>query len=410
MGLDQFPFDSAALSAYHHRLIDRLATRVAASWSSGSGTPIRVVHLAGHTDSTGATAYNRGLGLRRARAVEVALGRSILHKRPQLAGKLRIISHSMGAAQPVATGRSEKARARNRRVTVALGALPAVGQRQAELLRNEGLFEMPAPAPAPAVAVPPLLYSETTVPAETYYVTIAHGQERPAVPMTGIFVPNNYRIPSQVDLILYLQGHHKGGHFPADLSIDVYWLTARYPFWGFREGVNASNKNVVLAAPTLGPTSNAGKLMAAGGLSWYVDQVMAALKAYGPFKGMSSVPPVGNIVIACHSGGGKVMRQIALTPQKYLDQLQQYWGFDCLYDDADATLWVGWAKANPSKSLFIHFGNGGTAARSRTLQVNAHAQGLSNISVDGSENVDHNHVPITHWQDRLRGARFLLSR
>jgi hypothetical protein len=406
MGLDHFPFNGTALSAYQGRLVDRLARRIAASWSSAN--PIRGIHLTGHTDSTGATSYNKGLGLRRARAVATALGRSILRKRPDLAGKISMVTHSLGATRPVVSGRSEAARARNRRVTVALVGVPAPASRQAELVENEGLPELPAPGPVPAVAAPPLLYSETTVPAETHYVTITLGEERPASPMTGIFVPRDYRIPSQVDLILYLQGHHKGGAFPEDLSIDDYWNVNRFPFWGFREGVNASNKNVILVAPTLGPTSNAGRLKAAGGLAWYLDQVMAALKSYGPFKGASSAPPLGSIVIACHSGGGIVMRQIALTPQKYLDNLQECWGFDCLYNPGEETQWVDWAKANPAKRLFIHYGNGGTAPRSRQLQANAH--GLSNVSVGGSESVPHNRVPITHWQERLAAARFLLSR
>jgi hypothetical protein len=406
MGLDRFPFDSTALSAYHGRLVDRLARRIAASWSSGS--PIRRIHLTGHADSTGSPSYNQALGLRRAHTVATALGRSILRKRPDLAGKISMVTYTLGATRPVVSGRSEAARQRNRRVTVDLIGLPAPASRQAELVENEGLPEAPAPSPQPAVAAPPLLYSETTVPADTHYVTIAHGGENPASPITGIFVPRDYRIPSQVDLILYLQGHHKGGAFPKDLSIDDYWNVTRFAFWGFREGVNASNKNVILVAPTLGPASNAGRLTAAGGLAWYLDQVMAALKTYGPFKGASNAPPLGSIVIACHSGGGIVMRHIALTPQRYLDNLQECWGFDCLYNSGDETQWVDWAKANPAKRLFIHYGNGGTAARSRQLQANAH--GLSNVSVSGSESVQHNRVPITHWQERLAAARFLLSR
>jgi hypothetical protein len=405
MGLDRFPFDRSSLTPYHHRLIARIAKRVVASWHAA--TPIRVIRLIGHTDSRGPAAYNYGLGLRRARTVQAALTRAVERIRPGLAGKIRFLMHSLGAARPVAPGHTAASRARNRRVTVSLNVAPAGMVRQAEFVEHERSWEAP---PAPSIPVPSLLYSESTVPTATHYVKIVLGQESPASPMTGIFFPERYRIPSQVDLLLYLQGHHTGGAFPADLSIDVYWLTAHYPFWAFREGVNISKKNVILVAPTLGPHSEAGKLISRGGLAWYLDQVLASLRSYGPFQSMSNPPPLGDLIVACHSGGGSPMRQIALTPQPHLDKVRQYWGFDCLYDDNDPIQWANWAKGNPNKELFIHYGNGGTAARSRRLQGTATGLGLRNVTVDGSESLPHNRVPITHWHNRLRAARFLLDR
>lgn len=398
MGLDRFPFDSSSLTAYHHGLIDRIARRVVAS--AGTDKPVRVVYLVGHADSRGSPSYNQALGLRRSRVVQAALARAIGKVRPGVARAIRFVTHSQGATQPVAPSATAAGRARNRRVALSLNLPPAAPARQAELPGYEAYLE----APAPSTATPPLLYSESMVPKETHYVSITLGGEKPAPPMTGVFVPKDYRNPSQVDLILYLQGHHKG---TPNLSIDTYWFAARYPYWAFREGVNGSKKNVILVAPTLGPGSEAGKLADPGGLAWYLDQVLPALRTYGPFKAMSDPPSMGNIIIACHSGGGFPMRKIALTPQKYLDNVRQFWGFDCLYNAGDETLWVDWARANPTKQLFIHFGNGGTAARSRRLQDNA--KGLSNVSVDGSESVPHDRVPITHWFNRLRAARFLLD-
>jgi outer membrane protein OmpA-like peptidoglycan-associated protein len=398
MGLDRFQFDSSSLTAYHHGLIDRIARRVVAS--AGTDKPVRVVYLVGHADSRGAASYNQALGLRRARAVRAALGRAMDKVRPGVARAIRFVTHSQGASQPVAPGATAVGRARNRRVVLSLNLPSATPARQVELPYNEMYLE----TTPPSTATPPLLYSESMVAKETHYVTITHGGEKPAQPMTGIFVPKDYRTPSQVDLILYLQGHHKA---TPNLSIDTYWFATRYPYWAFREGVNASKKNVILVAPTLGPLSEADKLENPGGLAWYLDQVLAALRTYGPFKAMTDPPSLGNIIIACHSGGGIRMRRIALTPQKYLPNVRQFWGFDCLYSTGDETLWVDWARANPSKQLFIHFGNGGTAPRSRRLQGNA--SGVSNVSVDGSESVPHDRVPITHWFNRLRAARFLLD-
>jgi outer membrane protein OmpA-like peptidoglycan-associated protein len=402
MGLDHFPYDSPALAPYQRRLIERIAHRVVASWQTSS--PVRVIHLAGHTDSRGPAAYNHGLGIRRAKAVEAALTQAMEKARAGIARGIRFVAVSHGATRPVTASRAAAGLARNRRVTVSLGG-PAPAANQAEWGEYESALEAPA---APQVSVaPPLLFSEQAVPSATYYVNITLGKEKPAPPMTGIFVPSRYQNPSQLDLILYLHGHHKGGKFPADLSIDNYWLATRFPFFALREGVNTSKKSVILVAPTLSPSSDSGRLSTPGGLGWYLDQVVSALKTYGPFREMSSMPPLGNIILACHSGGGWTMREIAMTPQKYVDKIRQCWGFDCLYNKGDETAWARWAKANPDKQLFIHFGNGGTAEKSRTLQANA--KGLSNVWVDGSETLDHNHVPITHWQKRLEAARFLLQ-
>ncbi len=403
MGLDQFPFDSSALTPYHARLVKRIGRRVVASWQSR--TPIRVIRLVGHADSTGPAAYNYGLGLRRAKAVQTALAKTMEKLRPGVTRGIRFLAHTRGAAHPVASSRTAPGRARNRRVTVSLNLPPPRRARQAEFQEFEGLWEAP---PAAVAAPPPLLYSEATVLTETYYVKIAHGGEKPAAPMTGIFVPKDYKTPSQVDMVLWLQGHHKTAAYPPDLTIDTYWLATHYPNFAFREGVNISNKNVILVAPTLGPGSQSGNLIDSGGLARYLDQVLAALKAYGPFKTMSDPPRLGNLIVACHSGGGTPMLRIAVTPQRYLDKLQQCWGFDCLYNGGDETAWANWAKANPGKRLFIRYGNGGTAERSRRL-ANI-AKGLSNVSVDGSESLAHNRVPITHWNNFLRAATFLMDR
>ena len=399
MGLDQFSFDSPILTPYHERLIDRIGKRVVVSWSTP--TPIRVIRLVGHADSCGSISYNQRLGLRRARAVQTAIARVIERIRPGTSKGIRFLIGSLGSTKPVAPSQTQGGRARNRRVTVTLNLPPTAYNRQAESLEYEGLLE----APPPAIPVPPLLYSESTVPAETHYLKITLGKESPAPPMTGIFVPADYKIRSQVDMLLYLQGHHQGGTYPANLPIDVYWLSSHYPFWAFREGVNTSNKNLILVAPTLGPGSQAGKLTDSGGLAWYLDQVMRALRTYGPFKSMGDPPPLGNIIVACHSGGGLAMRHIAFTPQQYLAKVRQYWGFDCLYNAGDETLWAKWAKANRDKELFVYYGNGGTAARSQQLRANTRSS--SNVSVDGSEKIEHNRVPITYWLKRIRAATFL---
>jgi hypothetical protein len=248
------------------------------------------------------------------------------------------------------------------------------------------------------MAAPPLLYSENDVKTETYYVTIDLGGKAPPKPVTGIFVPENYKVSSDADVVLWLMGHHDNAQYPPTLGIDDYWF--KYPHFRFRNFVNTDNKNVILVAPTLGPSSQSGNLTGSGGLARYLDQVLAALEAYGPF---SSVPSLGNLLIACHSGGGSPMLQIAKNKQQYSDNIQQLWGFDCLYGDVESS-WLQWAQQNSDKILFVRYGNGGTAERSKRLMKMAAQQ--SNINIDGAEGTPHNLVPQTYWHKFMRRAHF----
>ncbi|PYX48052.1 MAG: hypothetical protein DMG79_12775 [Acidobacteria bacterium] len=245
------------------------------------------------------------------------------------------------------------------------------------------------------MAAPPLIYEEDTVKAETYYVTINLGGNDAPKPITGIFVPENYKVSSDVDIVLWLMGHHDNSEYPAALTIDDYWF--KYPHFRFREFVNVSNKNVILVAPSLGPHSQSGNLASAGGLSTYLDQVLSALEAYGPFSG---VPTLDNLVIACHSGGGAPMLGIATTSQRYSDNIRQLWVFDCIYGAVEDT-WLKWAQQNSKKILFIRYGSS-TPERSKTLMRIAAKQ--SNINVDGDESTPHNRVPTTYWNRFMRRA------
>jgi hypothetical protein len=251
------------------------------------------------------------------------------------------------------------------------------------------------------MAAPPLLYSENGVKTETYYVTISLGGNPAPKPVTGIFVPENYNVSSDVDMILWLMGHHDNSEYPPALTIDDYWF--KYPHFKFREFVNASNKNVILAAPTLGPSSESGDLSTSGGLARYIDQVLAALEAHGPFD---SVPSLDNLVIACHSGGGSPMLKIATTNQQYSDNIRQFWGFDCIYGDVEAS-WLKWAQQNSKKTLFVRYGSS-TPDRSRTLMKMAEKQ--SNINVDGDTATPHNRVPMTYWHQFMRRSNIFAEK
>src|SRR5262249_27039051 len=161
-----------------------------------------------------------------------------------------------------------------------------------------------------SVAAPSLIGQERTPPGQTLYVNIPLGAEGPARPMTGIFIPQSFRPTPKVDLIIYLHGIKPQNDLT--LTVDRYWNRNHYPAWTLREGLNQSGKNFILVAPTLGPRSQTqtGWLAQPGGLDRYVDLALAALATYGPYQGWR--PQLGNLILACHSGGGLPMRQLAM--------------------------------------------------------------------------------------------------
>ena len=202
----------------------------------------------------------------------------------------------------------------------------------------------------------------------TQYERIVLGGEMGATPLTGIFVPAGYRPQAQqVDLIIYFHGMKVPSGLPTSATIRDIWRRRDFPL---RERVNESGKNVLLVAPTLGPASESGKLTKPGGFDWYVDQVIAALVQRGPYRQAGQPPQVGNIVLACHSAGGKVMRALANRQHKYSSRIRECWGFDCLYSPCDAEVWRSWGIGHPNARLYVYYLSS-TAAQSRALQGTA---------------------------------------
>ena len=247
----------------------------------------------------------------------------------------------------------------------------------------------------------------TDPPGVTLYEDkIVLGQESPAKPKTGIFIPQGFRPQPEVDLIVYLHGMKAPSGLPLSATIDQYW-SQRYPFQ-LREAVNQSARNVVLVAPTLGAASQAGKLTQPGGLDWYLDQVTAALARRGPFQQANITPQVGNIILACHSAGGRVMRPLAVRSNRYSSKIRECWGFDCLYSPCDAEVWRTWAVCRPNSKLFVYYLSS-TSGNSRDLQgtVGQRIQPTTNVKVEKSSAPNHNRVPVAHMASLLAQASFL---
>jgi hypothetical protein len=272
-----------------------------------------------------------------------------------------------------------------------------------------------SPPPRTGIRTPSSLIKPEEPPGYTLYVNIPLGSESPAKPKTGIFIPKNYVPRSQVDLVLYLHGHKTTRVCgPGDeTSIDRYW---RSRYWPLRENINESHKNVILVAPTLGPHSQAGRLIERGGLNWYLDQVLASLRQHSLFAQAQRPPTVGTIILACHSGGGSPMFRLAKFKGGggYAEKIVECWGFDCLYankpDDPEkegkqawlAGEWARWANSHKTSKLYIYY-LGSTKETSEKLK----AKNLSNVFVEKSTAPGHCQVPITHWLRRIREARFL---
>jgi hypothetical protein len=258
------------------------------------------------------------------------------------------------------------------------------------------------PTPTPAAGLPATLARETDPPLTTMYLDIALGGEAPARPMTGVFVPSNFRRDQRLDALVYLHGFKRD--IPA-VSINAYWNKRRFPERGLREGVNQSTKNLILIAPTLGPRSQAGWLVQPGGFDRYLDRVLSAVRV-NLYAGAGYSPEYGNLILAGHSGGGLPLRQVALESQRYAANIRECWGFDCLYNSPDPAEWTRWARGHPGAKLYVHYtSHGGTKANSLKLK----SQGLPNVFVEHSP-AAHDRVPITHWQPRLAGAPVLRDR
>jgi len=258
------------------------------------------------------------------------------------------------------------------------------------------------PPGSPTSLTPGLVKREASPPSHTLYFDLSLGSESPARPMTGIFIPEGYRPQSQVDLILYLHGFKQR---PA-LTIDGYWDKREFPYFSLREGLNEGRKNVILVAPTLGPRSQTGWLTRSGGFSKYLDQLMAALAASGPYKDIGQTPRPGNIILSCHSGGGWPMRELALSGELYTAQIKECWGFDCTYNRGDDTEWARWARSRPNAALYIYYI---ANTRTETLSLALQRQKAPNVFVTPSRAAGHNWVPITHWRERIAAANFLAN-
>lgn len=284
------------------------------------------------------------------------------------------------------------------------------------------LAALPAGADQPPGVVEIQVQETTPPPGRTIYVDIPLqiplGDAQSLTPirgikprsLTGIFIRENYCTLKNVNLIVFLHGNKARKH-EKWFSIDRYWKLKQFLL---REEVNKSQKNVILVAPTLGPFNEPGSLTCPGGFDKFLKQVMEALKKYGPYAGTNITPSIGNIILACHSGSGKVMQAIAMGTDSSVTNIQEYWAFEPSFMGTSEE-WKKWAELHPNLKLYIYYlpvtaGQGLCQGLKGVTSLKSNIDNcMPNVFAEKAT-VAHDNVPARYLRDRIQGAQFLLYR
>jgi hypothetical protein len=299
-------------------------------------------------------------------------------------------------------------------------------------------------APNDLVAGDGAVQRETEPPLMSLYLPIPLGVPRVQPETTGVFVPAGYRAGKTVDLLVFLRGYDINRP-KAATSVGEYWNSPRHPVlksFLFREEVNRSGKNVILAVPTLGPFAEAGKLAENGGPQMFLGRILDGLWRDGPHAGQAERPTIRHLILAAHSGGGVPLRRIAQIlgdDPVYKDKLKECWGFDSIYGvrDKDAEFWADWAQRHPANKVTMYYiatqkdvGKDpkrpvgpdnpldhqeptGTTGPALELERLAKVRGLANVAVareTAASTLSHAEVPRAHLAQLLRAAPFLEQR
>jgi hypothetical protein len=184
----------------------------------------------------------------------------------------------------------------------------------------------------------------------TWYFPIGLDQTNP----TGVFLPQGFGYPKDLDVILFFHGNKQG----IWENINQYWH-GDVKNITLREDLNDSRRNAVLVAPTMGSkpgwggihNDDIGIFGHSGGGNCFLDHVMKWLGKYEPhYSDRNLIPEVGNVVLAGHSGGGNA---IHAQMDSMKASVCEIWGFDIVLGGADD--WINFARFNPTVNLtFFH--------------------------------------------------------
>lgn len=261
-----------------------------------------------------------------------------------------------------------------------------------------------------------------------------------AKPLTAVCVPNGFKAGEKANIILFLHG-------TGQTSIQDYFQQTDHDLQTTLDG-SSPVKQVILIAPTLSSSAQGGNLggdeadtIPSNALQWYLPLVSAELqkkKPNPPIPDFDDPAKVGKIVLAAHSGGGKVMLALARTrgADKYADKVVECWGFDCLYGQAHGPLstpaaapdpkapqpqwtawesknkahremlWANWLRDNSGVEFFLYCASGprggGTTTRSTNLDKLAKRRNLTKAHILFDASATHDGIIKTRLAERLQ--------
>ncbi len=209
---------------------------------------------------------------------------------------------------------------------------------------------------------------------------------------TAIYFPRQRPAPGdRINVVLWLHGF-----LVKDLDYLFHGDAAR-----IRDQVRDCGKDWALIAPFLGYEYTDENGNWAGNYKYkdlatenwgerYLSQVLDAVRDFGTTGPRPSIE-IKNLIIACHSAGGRAMRAIVGTLGKNEAKLRACWGLDCLYhnrdpkipgDIEDAEFWYGWASEHRKTSLDIVLGE---STIRQSVKLDLMARGIATLEGDKLE-------------------------
>jgi hypothetical protein len=118
-------------------------------------------------------------------------------------------------------------------------------------------------------------------------------------------------------------------------TINEYWVGKPHDLY-LREFINATGKQAVLIAPTMGAAPGSsintgmGIFANPGAVDGFLAEVVKCIAKYVPqYADSKRRPEIGNIVLAGHSGAGGILSQQIRTMRSPVCEV---WGFDTMYE------------------------------------------------------------------------------
>jgi len=182
-------------------------------------------------------------------------------------------------------------------------------------------------------------------------------------PPTAVYLPRRKNDSAgSVDVVVWFHGHLVSSARdlvrPAEAGNDM----------NLRESVRDAKKDVIFVAPWLGLTHamDLGLLGKDSGCQVYLDMVLAGIAPFQKTHSQSAPDSLslGNLIFACHSGGGVMMKAASQHLGTYYDKLKECWGFDCFYDEG----YPKWSRANPRPAKYWYVGNGSGQGGSHSFE------------------------------------------